>query len=62
VFQTGPVGEERRMVVVLDLKGSNALLSCPVQVAFKFFWQWVGSLMAFPKPLPGRTQRPNDDT
>jgi hypothetical protein len=45
------------MVVVLDLKGSNAWLSCSVQVAFKFFWQWEGSLMAFPKPLPGRTPR-----
>jgi hypothetical protein len=55
-------GDEKRMVVILDPKDYDERLSCPVKEAPKFFRQWNGMLLAFPKPLPGKTQRPNDDT
>jgi putative SOS response-associated peptidase YedK len=55
-------GDEKRMVVILDPKDYDEWLSCPVKEAPKFFKQWEGTLLAFPKPLPGRTPRPKEDT
>jgi hypothetical protein len=57
------LGDEKRMVVNLDPKDYNEWLSCPVKEAPKFFKQWEGTLLAFPKPLPGRTvtARQKDD-
>jgi hypothetical protein len=50
------------MVVILDANDYEEWLSCPVKEAPKFFRQWEGTLLAFPKPLPGRAPRPKDDT
>jgi putative SOS response-associated peptidase YedK len=56
------LGDEKRMVVILDPKDYDKRLSCPVKKAPKFFRQRSGTLLVFPKPLPGRTQSPNDAT
>jgi putative SOS response-associated peptidase YedK len=46
-------GDEKRMVILLDPPDYDEWLSGTVKDAPKFFRQWGGALLAFPKPLPG---------
>jgi putative SOS response-associated peptidase YedK len=55
------LGDEKRMVVILDPKDYDEWLSCSVKEAPKFFRQWNRTLLAFQKPLPERAFRPKDD-
>jgi len=51
-------GEEKRMVVILDLEEYDNWLTCPLAQAPKFFRQWTGRLLAEADPLPQRGKAP----
>src|SRR5450755_4721893 len=45
------LGEEKRMVVILDPQDYDDWLTCSVEDAPRYFKQWQGELIAEPDPL-----------
>lgn len=51
------LGDEKRMVVILDPSEYSDWLSCPVSEAKKYFKQWRTPLDAYSAPLPPRAPK-----